>query len=177
MENVNQEIMSAEVFYKKSLERQLELVNVAIVKAMQSGNPIVKLPTQLYVKITDELIALGWEEEIEESEEYEEGFSWIYPVCLNRACSFPELIVIDKKFIPAEKFYEATLKNQRRDLRVASDEAIETGVSEVKLPYRAYPELIKEMEEKGWEHVFWHSDGSTEERSMFYPICGFEEEE
>ena len=177
MENVNLENLSAQAFYEKSLTNQRELVNVAIVAGMQKGYPIIKLATQLYEKISHELCELGWEEQIVQDKMYkddEEGVSWIYPVCMDGTSSLPALTTEKNQIIPAIKFYEATLKNQKRELGVALTGAATLGVSEVKLKYIAYPELVSEMEKEGWEHVIWYDNPETkEECSLFYPICGY----
>lgn len=177
MEHVNLENMSAQAFYEKSLANQRELVNVAIVAGMQNGSSIIKLATQLYEKISHELCELGWEERIVQHKMYKddgEGVSWIYPVCMDGISSLPGLTTEKGKIIPAVKFYEATLKNQKRDLSSALNGSIALGVSEVKLKYMAYPELVSEMEKEGWEHVIWYDNPETQEEcSLFYPTCGY----
>lgn len=180
MENVSKENMNARIFYEKSIVNQMHMVNGLITCGMKEGNPVVKLTTQLYVKISDELRALGWEEEVVEQEMYEdenEGVSWLHPISLDGNCSFTVLSG-EHVFISAEEFYEATLKNQYKDLCNSLEYSIRQGHSEVKLPYKAYPAIIAEMAAQDWEHDIWYADLNTkEECSMFYPLCGFEEEE
>lgn len=180
MQNVNVESMDAQVFYEQSLLKQREMVNKAIGRAMDKCSPVVKLPTLLYDAISKELHLLGWEEDIVEHEMYvnkEDGISCIYPNCIDGRPSFLDTRE-NNTFISAEKFYSTTITQQRRYLLVALNEAISNGLSEVKLTYKAYPQIIKEMNEKGWEHLLWYADCETkEECSMFYPVCGFAEEE
>ena len=178
MENKNYAMMSAQTFYEKTLISQRRMVNVEIRNAMEHGNYTVKLPTQLYVKISDELNVLGWEEYIEvKVEDTDDGVSCIYPACACKGCDCPA-ITGEHEFISAQEFYEATLKNQRRDLWVAMEYSKANGLSEVKLPYKAYPIIIGEMDQNDWEHAIWYDNIKTkEECSMFYPSCGFEEEE
>lgn len=181
MENANLEIMSAETFYEKTIITQLQLVNKAITMAMQRGLPVIKLPTQLYETISSALQDVGWSEDIMDDEmykDYGEGVSWIYPACLHDESAYvestPEVTMGQNTLIPAQTFYEATLKNQKRELYIAMNEAVDMGLSEVKLNYIAYPALVNEMKRAGWEHVIWYADLKTkEECSMFYPICDF----
>jgi len=180
MENENYEIMNAQTFYEKNLASQRRLVNISIKCAMEKGKYTIKLPTQLYGKIEDELKELGWEEEIVDKEPDidDDGVSLLYPVCVCEGCDLPEVTGIHE-LISAQEFYEATLKNQYKDLWHKMDEASRLGYSEVRLDYKAYPTVITEMEQKGWIHVFLYTDINTkvEEYSLFYPGCGFDEEE
>ena len=173
MENVNLEIMNAEEFYQGSIDNQRELVNVAIVAAMQGGDPVVKLPVQLYENIKCELGNLGWKTETHrESDGY---VDWLLPCGIDEDSDFPAYFPpLAKKFIPAEKYYDVTLKKQKQDLRVLTAEAMQIGDSVVKLAYRAYPELRKEMDRKGWQHCYGYADTEKKNRcSTFYPKCGF----
>ena len=176
--SVNHGIDVAAIFYEKSLASQRRMVDTQIREAMSKGNPVVKLPTCVYTKISAELRKMGWEEEIHDEEMYEDdGVSYFYPVCLDGTSRFPEL---DEKgvFVAAEEFYKVTLANQQKDLSNALADAIINGFSEVKLPYKVYPAVISEMEKKDWGHGIWYANLDTkEECSMFYPICGYDEEE
>lgn len=169
----------ASVFYERSLENQRRMVNCAIKSAMASGKGVVKLSTCIYAKISDELKELGWQEDISDEEMYEdnnEGFSCLYPGCVDESTIFTNLSS-DYDLISAEEFYKETLKVQRQDLWNALNYSMSNGISEVRLVYKAYPKLIDEMVKKGWEHIIWYADIKTkEECSMFYPICGFDEE-
>lgn len=180
MENVGCEIMDAQTFYEKSSVFQIQMVNHAIRSAMKYCNYMVKLPTQLYVNIADKLKELGWEEDLKCKNEDvldADAVSYIYPICVCGGCELPEVTEV-QDFVSAREFYDATLKNQHMNLYDMMGWAVVNGFSEVKLAYRSYPAIIKAMLEKGWEHDFWYEDDvSKEERSMFYPKCGFEEGE
>lgn len=179
MDKANYEIMDAREFYEKTLVSQRRVVNDAIRSAMEHCAYTVKLPTQLYVKIADKLKALGWEEEIVNKNENsldDDGVSYIYPICVCSGCELPERID-DYSFVSAREFYDVTLKNQYEDLCNKIVWSVANGFSEVKLSYKSYPAIIVEMSQNGWEHsTCYEADKTKEECSMYYPLCGFEED-
>lgn len=84
----------------------------------------------------------------------------------------PENIGIQRNessdIITANEYYEATLANQRADVKEFIRDAIKSSDPVVRLPFDTYPAVEAEMEQLGWVYE-GYKDANGNKCASFYP--------
>ena len=71
--------ITANKFYETNKAKQLEIISGYIANAMTTGNPVIKLPFDIYPDVEIELESKGWVYERCDCNNIDEAYAVIYP--------------------------------------------------------------------------------------------------